>query len=730
MDKNTKTSKTHGHKKDDIIRLKNVHRDYIMGNTRIHAVEDINMEIHRGEFVAIVGPSGSGKSTMMNLVGALDFATTGDIYLDNVDIEHLHESDLAQLRGRKIGFIFQTFNLIPTLTALENVMLPMIFQRVEKEERIERATKILNRLNMGPRLSHLPSELSICKDEYILIKKDNLIKPIKIGEFVDDIIKNSDRVEKLANIREGVKVKIINSIKIASFNDNYKQMFADLKEVIRHKVDSVYEIKTEYGFKIKCTGSHSIFVYEDGAITQKKVSELKNGEVIPIALRVPKSNSFDNKTIYLSERMKELPQYKDIIITKDKMRFVVSHLKNSIPTKIKIDKKLCRISGDFCSEGCVRHDDKNGEYYITFTLGPLETKRADLIKKYFEDIFKIKLNKGVNKKNGVIILKASNKLLSLIFLKIFNVGKNCASRDFSDIFFNVSDELKLEFLAGVYGDGTSRKKGTVKGKEKRREISIKTTSEILAKKLQFLFLQMGYVTSIEAHMPKKRAKRIAYKITLYGKQCETFAEELNKRGYNLSFLDIGSMGKIDILPNYIPFDKGLASYIKSNKGLFTTKEYPGIGGILRKDSFRKDSIRKSLLRYLLFKANHEKYKKIVNGDVGFVKVKEIKKIKNPQYVYDVSDGNKRFIGTHGLYLHNSGGERQRVAIARALANDPEVILADEPTGNLDTKTGEEVIKIFEELNKEGKTIIMVTHDMEKAKHADKIYRLKDGMIVK
>lgn len=160
MDKNTKTSKMHGQGKNDIIRLEKVHRDYIMGNTRIHAVEDINMDIHRGEFVAIVGPSGSGKSTMMNLVGALDFATTGDIYLDNIDIEHLHESDLAQLRGRKIGFIFQTFNLIPTLTALENVMLPMIFQGIEKQERIERAIRILKRLNMEPRLNHLPSELS------------------------------------------------------------------------------------------------------------------------------------------------------------------------------------------------------------------------------------------------------------------------------------------------------------------------------------------------------------------------------------------------------------------------------------------------------------------------------------------------------------------------------------------------------------------------------------------
>jgi putative ABC transport system ATP-binding protein len=162
MEKNIKISKAKisKNRKDDIIRLENVHKDYLMGNTRIHAVEGVSLEINRGDFIAIIGPSGSGKSTMMNLVGALDFSTTGDIYLDNIDIEHLHESDLAQLRGKKIGFIFQTFNLIPTLTALENVMLPMIFQGVGKEERIKRATKILNRLKMEPRLNHLPSELS------------------------------------------------------------------------------------------------------------------------------------------------------------------------------------------------------------------------------------------------------------------------------------------------------------------------------------------------------------------------------------------------------------------------------------------------------------------------------------------------------------------------------------------------------------------------------------------
>ncbi len=146
--------------KQTIIRLDNVHKNYKIGGTIIPAVDGVDLEIKQGDFIAIVGPSGSGKSTMMNLVGALDLATKGDIFLDDINIEHLHESELAQLRGKKIGFVFQTFNLIPTLTALENVMLPMIFQNVELDERKERATKLLTDLGLGERLKHLPSELS------------------------------------------------------------------------------------------------------------------------------------------------------------------------------------------------------------------------------------------------------------------------------------------------------------------------------------------------------------------------------------------------------------------------------------------------------------------------------------------------------------------------------------------------------------------------------------------
>ena len=112
----------------NIIQLQNVSKVYEMGDSEVNALQNVDLSIAQGDFLAIVGPSGSGKSTMMNLVGALDLATKGDIFLGEENIEHLEESELAQIRGKRIGFIFQTFNLINRLTAKENVMLPLWFQ--------------------------------------------------------------------------------------------------------------------------------------------------------------------------------------------------------------------------------------------------------------------------------------------------------------------------------------------------------------------------------------------------------------------------------------------------------------------------------------------------------------------------------------------------------------------------------------------------------------------------
>ncbi len=155
-----KSIKIKKREQEKIIELRDVFRFYHLGDEFVKALDGVNVTINKGDFVAIVGPSGSGKSTMMNMVGALDIASKGAIYLDNVNIEELEESELAQIRGRKIGFVFQTFNLIPTMTALENVMLPMIFQGVEYDEREERAKMLLEKMGMGQRLNHLPNQLS------------------------------------------------------------------------------------------------------------------------------------------------------------------------------------------------------------------------------------------------------------------------------------------------------------------------------------------------------------------------------------------------------------------------------------------------------------------------------------------------------------------------------------------------------------------------------------------
>jgi len=130
----------HPKNKDTVIELVDVWKIYRMGDVEVAALRGLNLRISRGEFVSIMGPSGSGKSTAMNMVGCLDVPTRGHVYLDGQDISKLSESDLAQIRGRKIGFIFQTFNLMPGLSALENVMLPMTFQGVPKDKR-EKAGK-------------------------------------------------------------------------------------------------------------------------------------------------------------------------------------------------------------------------------------------------------------------------------------------------------------------------------------------------------------------------------------------------------------------------------------------------------------------------------------------------------------------------------------------------------------------------------------------------------------
>ncbi len=143
-----------------VIKLENVVKVYRLGKVRVHALRGISLEIPRGEYVSIMGPSGSGKSTLMNLIGALDRPTGGRVYIDGVDISRLTDDRLAVLRRKKVGFVFQQFNLIGKLSALENVALPMWFAGVSRSARVHRAKQLLEMVGLGNRLHHKPAELS------------------------------------------------------------------------------------------------------------------------------------------------------------------------------------------------------------------------------------------------------------------------------------------------------------------------------------------------------------------------------------------------------------------------------------------------------------------------------------------------------------------------------------------------------------------------------------------
>ncbi|MBU0894618.1 MAG: ABC transporter ATP-binding protein [Nanoarchaeota archaeon] len=160
-----------------IIKLKQAAKYYEMGESLVKALDCVDISIQEGDFVAIMGPSGSGKSTAMNLTGSLDLTTKGDIYLKGKNIENLEESELAQLRGKKIGFIFQQFNLIPNLTAKENVMLPMLFQNEDKEYREERAEKLLKSMELEDRMNHYPNQLSGGQQQRVAIARSLANKP-------------------------------------------------------------------------------------------------------------------------------------------------------------------------------------------------------------------------------------------------------------------------------------------------------------------------------------------------------------------------------------------------------------------------------------------------------------------------------------------------------------------------------------------------------------------------
>ncbi|NIA03813.1 MAG: ATP-binding cassette domain-containing protein [Nitrospiraceae bacterium] len=209
----------------EIIKLEAVKKVYHLGEVDVFALRGVNLDVKRGEFLAVMGPSGSGKSTCMNMIGCLDIPTSGRIFLDGVDIARLSESELSQIRGRKIGFVFQQFNLISSLNALENVMLPMMFQQIPRDKRLKRAKELLTSVGIPKRMFHKPSELSGGERQRVAIARALANNPdvILADEPTGNLDSHSGRVimDLLTDLHKSGKtiVMVTHDAKLSTYAD-------------------------------------------------------------------------------------------------------------------------------------------------------------------------------------------------------------------------------------------------------------------------------------------------------------------------------------------------------------------------------------------------------------------------------------------------------------------------------------------------------------------------------
>ncbi len=160
-----------------MIKLEHISKTYTLGTEKVKALDDINLTIKEGEFISIIGPSGSGKSTLMNIIGLLDTEHSGKYYLDNKEIKKLNDNELSILRSKSIGFVFQHFNLLPKLTAIENVMVPLLYQGYSESEAYNLSKEALKKVNLSHRLNHLPNELSGGQMQRVSIARAIVSKP-------------------------------------------------------------------------------------------------------------------------------------------------------------------------------------------------------------------------------------------------------------------------------------------------------------------------------------------------------------------------------------------------------------------------------------------------------------------------------------------------------------------------------------------------------------------------
>ncbi len=197
-----------------MITLKDIHKTYKMGKSEVHALRGVTLFIGQGEFVAVMGPSGSGKSTLMNIIGALDRPTSGSYYLENIDVSRMSDNELAEIRNRKIGFVFQTFNLLPRKNSLRNVELPLIYSGLMVGERRRRAREALERVGLADRGGHKPNELSGGQRQRVAIARALVTEPSIV--FADEPTGNLDTTtgHEIMNIfkrlnRQGVTIILV-----------------------------------------------------------------------------------------------------------------------------------------------------------------------------------------------------------------------------------------------------------------------------------------------------------------------------------------------------------------------------------------------------------------------------------------------------------------------------------------------------------------------------------------
>jgi putative ABC transport system ATP-binding protein len=191
--------------RDTVIRLDHIHKTYYMGDIEVHALRGVSLEVERGEYVAIMGPSGSGKSTTMNIVGCLDHPTRGTYRLDGLDVSQASKADLADIRNQKVGFVFQSFNLVSRTSALENVELPMIYAGIRARERSRRAKEALEIVGLSDKLRNLPNQLSGGQQQRVAIARALVTRPTVV--FADEPTGNLDShtsAEILELLRESV----------------------------------------------------------------------------------------------------------------------------------------------------------------------------------------------------------------------------------------------------------------------------------------------------------------------------------------------------------------------------------------------------------------------------------------------------------------------------------------------------------------------------------------------